>query len=123
MYFPRITGTDYIRTKNAEWEEAMMNRELHKLVQSWFPDAVVNEFQSENERKCKASWELWNKYEFEVDIVYPKETVDRFKRELSVIWGMKQLNSMMKTFSHYECVKAGKGMKKRKFRSIESGSQ
>lgn len=119
MYVPRITGTTYIRTKNLEWDAALKNHRLPQMVQRWFPDAAVDEFLSERDRKCQASWRLWDKYGFELDVVYPKETIANFKSELSAIWGMKQLNPMLKQFSHYEHIKAGKANKKGKFRNIE----
>ena len=119
MYLPRITGTKYVQSKNIEWDMALGNHSLPQIVQEWFPDAAVEEYLSEREKKYQASWQLWDKYGFELDVVYPKETIDHFKSELSAIWGMKQINPMMKQFSHYEYVKAGKANKKGKFRNIE----
>ena len=56
MYDPRATGVNYVRAKNAEWENAWKNHSLPQMVQGWFPDAVVEEFLSERDRKYQASW-------------------------------------------------------------------
>lgn len=117
MYDPRATGVNYVRAKNVEWENAWKNHSLPQMVQGWFPDAAVGEFLSERDRKCQASWQLWNEYGFELNAVYPKETIDHFKSELSAIWRMKQINPMLKQFSQYEYVRVGRAKTRGKFRN------
>ena len=119
MYVPRITGIKYIQKENKIWETAVENQRIATLVKSWFPDAIVEEYQSEYERKCVASWNIWNKYGFELNLVYSREVVDNFKAELSLVWEYKQINKLLSMFSDYECVRAGKNKKSMKFREIQ----
>lgn len=115
MYDPRATGVNYVRAKNAEWENAWKNHSLPQMVQGWFPDAVVEEFLSERDRKYQASWQLWNKHGFELDVIYSNEIVNNFKNELGEVWGTVQINRALKKFSSYKCVNAGKKNRGYKF--------
>ena len=118
-YVPRITGLDYIKRENAIWKTGVKTKSIQQIVSDWFPDAKVHAYKSNREQKYEASWKLWKKYGFKLGEIYDKQMVDAFKDELSVLWEHKQLNKLMRMFSHYECVRAGKNKKSMKFREIQ----
>ena len=115
-YVPRITGRKYNQDQNKFWISAMNKRKLAPLVNTWFPNAEVEEFLSEREKKYAASWDAWRRYEFKLNVVYSKETIEKFKEELYQIWGYKRINNLLSMFSSYECIRAGNEKRGMKFR-------
>ena len=116
FYVPRVAGTKYIEKENQLWEIGVKNKSLPQIVQGWFPDANVSEYKSDKDQKSESSWNVWNKKEFNLNVVYEKKIVEDFRRDLTEIWGYKQLNKLLSMFSNYECVRAGSGKRGFKFR-------
>lgn len=118
FYDPRATGVEYIKKENSIWEAGVKNNKIHQVVKNWFPNANIHKYVSSRENNYALSWDIWNKYQFRLNTVYEKEKIDAFTKELSAIWGYKQINRLLSMFSHYRCVKAGSdkvGKKGRKF--------